>query len=57
MEKRGCTLKSFEITHPDAVEVSNFLDVTFNDERIKIAEGQPAFKAVFETPTGAKTLS
>ncbi|WP_162653258.1 VOC family protein [Lentilitoribacter sp. Alg239-R112] len=57
MEKRGCTLKSFEITHPDAVEISNFLDVTFNDERIKIAEGQPAFKAVFETPTGAKTLS
>lgn len=57
MEKRSCTLKSFEITHPDALQITQFLDSGFLDPRITISEGEEAFKAVFETPNGLKTLS
>lgn len=57
MEARGFTLKSFKITHPDALQVTQFLDGRFTDSRIAILEGEMAFKAIFNTPDGPRTLS
>lgn len=57
MEKRGCALTSFEITHPAAPQITQFLGRVFSDPRITITEGEKAFRAVFTTPDGLKTLS
>lgn len=57
MEGRGCALKSFEISHPDALQINQYLGNVFSDPRITITEGEKAFNAIFETPDGHKTLS
>lgn len=57
MKKLNCSLKSFEITHPDASQITPFLEGGLLDPRITIIEGEAAFKASFETQNGLKTLS
>ena len=57
MGKRGCRLKSFEISHPDVFKIQEFLAGSLQDDRISISEGSHAFKAVIETPNGLRTLT
>ena len=56
MQTRGCRLHSFEISHPDAAGINRFLEGALTDTRISIVEGERAFKTVFDTPDGLKTL-
>lgn len=57
MVQRNCTMTSFEITHPDALQIIEFLDGVLPDPRITIIEGEKGFNAVFDTPSGLKALS
>lgn len=57
MKARGCQLLSLEISHPDASLINEFVDDVLLDARISIVEGEPSFKAAFETPNGLKTLT
>lgn len=57
MGKRGCRLKSLEITHPKASQIQEFLAGSFKDDRISVVQGNQSFKAVLETPNGLRTLT
>lgn len=57
MTALDCRLHSFEISHPDASQIKEFIDDALIDIRISIVQGDASFKAVFETPNGLKTLT
>jgi catechol 2,3-dioxygenase-like lactoylglutathione lyase family enzyme len=57
MGKCGCRLKSFEISHPDALRIQEFLAGTLQDDRISVVQGNQSFKAVLETPNGLRILT
>lgn len=57
MGERGCRMKSFEISHPDAPIIQKFIAGSLQDDRISVVQGIQGFKAVLETPDGLRTLT
>ncbi len=51
----GCRLTGFEVHHPQAATVADM--VVLNDPRVRFVAGPPGFRAIFDTPTGARVLT
>lgn len=53
----GCTLKRFELSHPDAEALRDTLAPLLDDDRVRIVEGEPLMCAELVTPHGPRTLT
>ncbi|MFV2051954.1 VOC family protein [Aliiroseovarius sp. YM-037] len=56
LTQSGCTLKRFEVAHPNANALKDALNPLLQDDRLRIVEGEPSIWAEFDTPNGPRSL-
>ena len=54
LDPKGCALRRFVITHPDAATLQS--ELSLNDARVVFETGQPGLMAEIDTPNGLKVL-